>query len=149
MTSFHRKTISCITAILSIAVGGTIYLLFRATSLTLFVWSETMGSMDYVMELRHSIPVRLPEWIVFSLPDGLWLYSYLLIVGVIWDFNLRKAWPALSVLPAIAIVSEVLQINSIIPGTFDPGDIVAYILATAISIIQISRNYEKNKFCET
>lgn len=77
--------------------------------------------------------LELPNWIVFNLPDGLWLLAYLLVVDVVWGFRLScqsVLW--LSVLPVVAIGSEVLQHFNIVIGTFDPLDLISYSLSVIV-----------------
>lgn len=127
------------------ALGGSIYLLFRPTSLVLFSWIERIDLMDWVNALRNSVTFTLPDWVLYSLPDGLWIYSYILVIVAIRNFNIRESTLAIFCLPTVAIISEFLQLPGIIPGTFDPSDILAYTLGMALGIIHIikTNQYEK------
>ena len=63
---------------------------------------------------------------VYSLPDGLWVISYIMIVDVIWCNN-RKAqllWGG--ILTVIGVVSELLQRIYVVNGTYDYNDILCY-----------------------
>ncbi len=102
--------------------------------------------MDWVNALRNSVTFTLPDWVLYSLPDGLWIYSYILVIGAIRNFNIRESTLAIFCLPTVAIISEFLQLPGIIPGTFDSSDILAYTLGMALGIIHIikTNQYEKN-----
>lgn len=134
-------------ALCAMSLGGATYLLFRPTSLLLFSWLEKINMLDYIDTARGNINFSLPEWVIYSLPDGLWLLSYMLVIGAIWDFDLKHSAPALFFLPALALISELLQLPGIVPGTFDPGDILAYLLGITLAMVYIIKNnrYEKNR----
>ena len=148
MTLISPKRITAFTiALCAMSLGGATYLLFRPTSLTLFSWIEKINMFDYVDTVRENINFSLPGWVIYSLPDGLWILSYMLVIGAIWDFDLKNSAPALFFLPALALISELLQLPGIVPGTFDPGDILAYALGITLAMVYIIKNnrYEKNQ----
>lgn len=114
-------------------IGGMIYLMFRSESLVMFHWFEALHVKEYVVSLHMSY--ILPQWIVYSLPDGLWLCSYVLIVSVIWDFELRQGYPYIFSLPFVAIVSELAQAIGWMRGTFDWLDLLCYVLGLLLGCI--------------
>lgn len=130
-------------------VGGMIYLMFRSESLVMFRWCEDLHIKEYVDSLR--MPCKLPQWIVYSLPDGLWLCSYVLFVSVIWNFDLRQGWPYVFSLPAVAIGSELAQAFGWVRGTFDWVDMVCYVLGLLSGYMVVEylnlRDNEKEKKC--
>ena len=68
---------------------------------------------------------NLPDWFLYSLPDGIWLFSYLSVLLLIWDNKISKHnihWVLL--IPSIAIFSEIGQLFEIVSGTFDITDLV-------------------------
>ncbi len=129
-------------------VGGLIYILFRTSSLKMFRWYEILG-LDHSMGiLRYSsIPFahRLPKWIIYSLPDGLWIFSYLTLMLIIWRNVISRNnifW--ILIVPAIAIISELGQLIGIVPGTFDPADILFYLLGTSLPFIILNQTLRFN-----
>ena len=68
-------------------IGGMIYLMFRSESLVMFRWCETLHIREYVDSVR--ISCTLPNWIVYSLPDGLmqgtfdWMDMVCYILGLL------------------------------------------------------------------
>ena len=74
------------------------------------------------------------------MPAGLWLFAYMFIIDSVWGKeknNTKKVY--LYALPVVAIVSEIMQYVSILPGTFDIMDLLCYALAILIfTIINIS-----------
>ena len=82
--------------------------------------------------------VPLPKWAVFNLPDGLWLYSFFMWLILTWHRQKnRESFIWYGVLTALAFGSELLQKYSLIQGTFDTSDMVAYFIA----ILFCLRNY--------
>lgn len=130
------KIITALLALITLFVGGMIYLLFRPTSLSVFEWIQHTGIMDAVEIFRFGI-CTVPAWVEYTLPDGLWMFSYCLIIGCIWDFNLKKSGTLLFLLLFFAVLFEVLQYVHLFPGTFDRMDIIAYILAFSLGTIYI------------
>lgn len=135
-TNKRCKKITALLALITLFAGGMIYLLFRPTNLSLFDWFKYAGILDSVEMLRFGI-CTVPAWIEYTLPDGLWMFSYCLIIGCIWDFNLKKCETLLLLLLFFAVLFEILQYVHILPGTFDRMDVLAYILAFSLGTIYI------------
>jgi hypothetical protein len=132
--------------------GGLIYILFRQDTLKMFNWFNHINLSGVLFKLRlYTLPIseHLPKWFIYSLPDGLWLFSYLSVLLVIWGNTISKQniyW-LLSV-PLIAIFSEIGQFFEIISGTFDILDLIFYIAGTVMPILTFTNSkitkYEKN-----
>lgn len=78
----------------------------------------------------------IPDWILYSLPDGLWLSSYICLVLMFWKNRINKVsavW--IFGMPIIAISSEAGQFFKIIPGTFDWMDVIMYLLGTLFPLM--------------
>ena len=74
-------------SILSMFVGGMIYIAFREDSLMMFDWFRRIGISAQIGLLRECIaPVHssLPSFVVFSVPNALWYFSGLLAFSTIW-----------------------------------------------------------------
>ena len=116
----------------SLILGGGIYLLFRSGNLNMFKWFENTQIFKIICTLRiKTLPLKseIPEWIIFSAPDGLWVLSYECLVLIIWraEINAQSVfW--LFLIPTLAVVSELLQYVHVMPGTFDINDITMYTL---------------------
>lgn len=112
-------------------IGGMIYVLFRSLSLKMFSWFESLGWIDQIIRFRGEVQHwELPMWAKFALPDGLWVFSYILLIGCIWNFDYLKAKCVMFLLPLIAIGSELLQAIHVVKGTFDSVDLLCYSGAT-------------------
>ena len=115
---------------LSLLMGAAIYLGFRPNSLVIFDWADYLGLGGLIEELRaHSLPygTSLPEWLVFSVPNGLWVLSFSVVMVSIWGVdNLLIAAYWTASLWGAGIMSEFLQAARLIPGVFDVSDLVSY-----------------------
>lgn len=106
----------------SLILGGMLYVMFRSADPVFFRWIRFLGFCDNLTNLReHSlIWVHIfPSWFIYSLPNGLWAFSYTLIVIVIWSGSkswLRYIWYAS--VPLLVFGFELLQLTGIIRGTF-------------------------------
>ena len=97
----------------------------------MFGWARTLGMYDRLSFWRRSVSTDgIPEFVIFALPDGLWLFSYIVTIATVWDFRMRQCWLSIIALPVVACVSEMGQISGIVPGTFDMADMGCYLLAT-------------------
>ena len=119
------------TAIILLFVGGLIYVVFRSDSLLMFGWFHKIGLDNVVMKLREGFgQVNIWEWVRYNMPSGLWLFSYMFIIDSIWDNGNNSTYRLfITILPAVALVSEVMQFFHALPGTFDVLDMISYVLA--------------------
>jgi hypothetical protein len=129
--------------ILPLIFGSAIYVFFRSTHLRVFRWIAIVAAPDQVMHARNTLAQlapNVPEWILFSLPDSLWVYSFTSFMALVWresGSNRKSHW---LILPFIcAVASEFGQLVDIIPGTYDNLDVLLYSFAALISIHMIDR----------
>lgn len=119
-------------SLVPIVLGGLIYLVFRPMNLIMFSWVSGIGGdelLQWVRILANPVGARLPDSVLFAVPNGLWLLSYFLLLGVIWTDELLPflGWSLL--LYGAALVTEFLQLDGIMHGTFDLLDLAAYTVA--------------------
>lgn len=81
---------------------------------------------EYVSFLTPLNKAEIPEWVKYSLPDGLWVLSYMLFMNIIWDNRTTIGYFWIFCLPIIALLSEFGQLFHIVPGTFDAMDLLCY-----------------------
>ncbi|MBA4850508.1 hypothetical protein [Emticicia sp. BO119] len=86
---------------------------------------------------NRSILMVIPEWIAYNAPDGLWLYSFLMWLILIWQGQRSlEAYLWFLAIILLAIGSEILQKFSRIAGTFDGYDLLAYCSAVILCTFQ-------------
>lgn len=124
-------------------IGGSIYIIFRPLTLNMFRWFDTLGISSLINKYRELANyVSLNDFVLYSLPDGLWITSYLIIVNTIIPSKQKKElffW--ILFLPLISVLSEFLQYYNLISGRFDINDIVCFVSPLIINLIFLK--YEK------
>jgi len=116
------KRNSYLTAMLAVLTGGLIYILFRPVEPLFFSWANNLASGDILSGIRKfSLPMLsfIPEWLIFSAPNGLWAFAYTLIILKIWSGSksrIRFFWFA--TIPVWVVGYELLQLFTFLPGTF-------------------------------
>ena len=113
-----------------IASGATIYVLWRPTRLRVFSWLAQAGLGDAVTAARQraaGLGERLPDWVLYTLPDALWAMALSAAMARIWREALRArgAWIWLAMGAVIGAGGEGLQWLGWLPGTADWADAVA------------------------
>lgn len=135
-------------SLISLILGTSIYILFRSSTLKVFSWLDFIGINILDSNIRKSalaVSDNIPDWVLLSLPDGLWLFSYVCLMLYIWKNSITVQnlfW--IGIIPAIAIASEVAQCFGVLQGTFDPMDLLLYILGgiSPLLIFKNSNNYK-------
>jgi hypothetical protein len=133
-----NKPLAISLCFVALLLGGIIYVLFRASEPVFFKWIPGLASDSWFNIVRHrslSFSQFLPDWFVFSLPNGLWAFAYALLISGIWAESkswLKTFWMAS--IPLLVLGFEILQYTRTIPGVFCLYDIA---LGTAGMIIGI------------
>lgn len=133
-------------ASVSLWLGAMIYILFRSTHLLIFNWIDKIGLMNFVYCIRPNL-TDVPKWVIYSLPDGLWMFSYCLFIGHIWNYNLKRSFFFLILLPIYAISNEIMQYFHFISGTFDLMDMIFFLTSLDFGLLYII--YHKQSLRET
>ena len=134
------QTATSILATVAMLAGGMIYVLWRSDTLLMFAWFDALGMRPAVGMLREYAALHfqaLPHWVVFSLPQALWLFSGILYFQCIWrGANAASSMLWTGAFVAIAFGFELGQLLNLVPGYFDVWDalslIAAYLLALAV-----------------
>jgi len=110
--------------------------------LLVFTWYGWLGLQAPLLALRANLAgVRhfLPAFVLYSLPDALWVYSFTFLMQSVWFLHPksygRTFWILLPV--SLAVGAEVGQLLKVVPGTFDLMDIAGYIAAWAAATMFI------------
>jgi len=135
--------------VLPIFTGILIYTLWGSKRLIVYKWLSISFS-SYITQIQNNSVIRnikVPDWVKFNVPDGLWLYSLTTLIIFIWRKKISiHSLPWILLCPFLAFGSEIGQGLKIIPGTFDVMDLLAYSLATvAASLHLINRKYIQTK----
>jgi hypothetical protein len=123
-----KKIVLALTALLSLFLGGLIYIMFRSPALLMFQWPGLT---------KPELPVppgKLPAFIIYNLPQGLCLIFCYILIYIIWGKN-TYYYLYTVIITLISIAFEISQIYSI-AGTFDSADLLV-ILITFIAALLI------------
>jgi hypothetical protein len=118
--------------ILPLSLGLLIYLTGRDDNVIIVKW---IGKLAYI---------KMPNWVNYNLPDGLYSFALMSTSTLIWSRNnqskIKKIWEIILILFLLAY--EILQKYHIINGTFDILDII-FIIIFIILYFFISRILDK------
>jgi hypothetical protein len=113
--------------LLPLAVGAAIYVGWRTTSLLVFDWMAICGISRDVFRPT----VGLPETLLYSLPDGCWVFAGTSWMLIIW----RRLHLWVFVFLTLAIGGEFGQALRLVPGTFEWNDIGFYLGGFLLALI--------------
>lgn len=123
--------------LLSLVAGLFIYLVWRDISSPFYHWAANIGLASEVDFVRnHCSDIRMPSWFVYSLPDGLWMFSFVLTMMTVWGFDLNKnsiQWIGISI--AIGFSIEVTQMYFSELGRFDWMDMFFISIGALLPIV--------------
>lgn len=118
---------------LPLALGFAVYLLWRPTTLWMFVWLDWLGVLPFVYAVRTPVGVvapALPSAVLYSVPAACWSYAFASTVAVIWRTAPLRQWVGAMLFSAlVGMVGEVAQLMPWVPGVYDSNDALANLLA--------------------
>lgn len=134
------------TGVVFLVCGCCIYLMYRSKSLNIYQWCAAAGLSDCIDRMRllaqrWYVP---PDFVRFSLPDGLYCAAYILMADAIWhkdDRNIKFC--VISLVPIVVIGSEILQYFGVVKGTFDIYDLICYSVPPAVYVCINRRNISR------
>ena len=139
--------------VVPVLVGGLIYTFWRKPTLLVFSWYDFVGLNGIVDSLRSGAQPyysSLPEWFLFCLPDGLWVYAMTSFMAGLWVASPKPYllfW--ISLAPVLAIGGELGQLFGFVEGTYETRDLVFYLAGFTLAAFVVSgrnkrTNYEKH-----
>ena len=124
-----------------VMLGGLIYTTYRDSDLLMFTWYDTIGLTRLIEQLRVTVALfsdPISDWIIFSLPNALWMFSFIHALLWVWDFKLERrnlGWMLLAT--GIGIGTEIGQWMHLVAGTFDQTDLWMLFVASFLPIFFI------------
>ena len=144
-----KRVAPATTALFALFLGGIIYVLWHDESLIMFRWFDAFGFGAQVHSLRiYAEPYAniLPQRVIFSLPQALWLFSGILLLRSIWGNDKHKGMQLwLVILLTMAFGIEYMQYLHWMPGTFDELDVGLLIAGCAVSFAFIKLSYDTKR----
>lgn len=124
--------------------GGLLYILFRSKYLMVNRWVLTnqYGSIFKIIRIQTFQKLEsIPKWMIYSLPDALWLMAFGLFLQLIWINETKRIRIIWTVVPcSIAVLWELFQATHFVSGTFDLVDLLFYFLTTLLLINNLKTN---------
>jgi len=137
--------------VLPLLAGSVLYIGFRSEDLRMFRWFETIGIIKPILDFRAVInpyESNLPDWVYYSLPDGLWVYAFASAYLILWRNDLRAVRLWLLFPLVFGCLAELAQGMGILRGTFDLTDLSLCSIALLLSISIFNQSifkYEQTK----
>lgn len=133
----------------NIVAGALIYVLGRTETLLVFKWLSAIGLEHQVHASRLKLqPVMqsLPDFVLFSYPDGAWVFGFVCHMAWVWRNRPgREASLWTSVGPVLGLGGEVGQLVGLVPGTFDPSDIIATVGMWGMALLLVRQAARSNE----
>ena len=131
---------------LSLFVGSLVYLGLRVEPV-FFVDSlelESLRQKVFSSPLLSTLRAHTPDWVVYNLPDGLWAYSFMIAFGASLGLQ-NHPFSVVATIPFLGGAAyEVAQAFDLVPGTFDPLDLLYIALGSYGGWRVLKRHRSKN-----
>ncbi len=105
--------------VLPTLVGTAVYVGWRTTDLLVFRWIEFLHLEILVFRPTFG----LPELLLYSLPDGCWVYAITSWMFLIWNRFVHWVWIGL----ILAVGAEFGQLFGLVQGTYQTLDVLFYV----------------------
>lgn len=128
--------------------GGMIYIIYRSESLLMFSWFNKLSINPLIEMLRSYNNFLLPKWVVYSLPNGLWAFSLLNGIILIWnDISNKHFLFWLLLIVFLLIMSELGQFFGLIQGTFDKTDFIIILTVIFVTVSNLLlKSWKKRRY---
>ena len=131
MSEVNRKpyvaTVSVLIYFLPVLFGGLIYYMLRPEPIVFYSWLDYFNLKAPFFSIRLNLIPSLPSfpsWFKYSLPSGLWAFSYTAIILFLWGCRSEKIkyfW--FFTIPVVCLSYELLQYAGLVKGTFCTTDL--------------------------
>tara|TARA_B100001758_G_C17838167_1_gene317784 strand:+ start:76 stop:471 length:396 start_codon:yes stop_codon:yes gene_type:complete len=114
---------------LSLLLGFLIYLFFRPNNL---IYNNFIS---FPIKLNIESNSLITNFLIYSLPNGLWSFSYAQLIFHIYKDYTSKIILLSSIMVFLGILIEIFQYQAFISGIFDLFDIFSYLLFHILILI--------------
>lgn len=142
--NYRYRIIFCCLSLILFFVACWIYVSNRSTDMVIYDWLSIDVNNQLFCFFRNT-EIELPDWVLYNLPDALWLLSFLFMNEAVWGEDNRK-YIFVAVVSIFALGVEILQMYTLFPGTGDILDIISYIIVLIIYLINNFLFYCYEKF---
>ncbi len=101
------------------------------------LWIHRLGLPFHASLARFAHAHSLPAWVRNSVPDALWQYAFAATMFAVWRGTPCSVAKAIFLTAPIAVgvFVELGQLARVMPGTFDPLDLLASLVAGALAFV--------------
>ena len=146
-----EKVVFLIWAFVPVILGGMIYVLWRPDTIRFLGWFDLIG-IDFPLAIIRGysmlVYAHIPEWIIFSLPNGFWAFSYAFTITFIWwgsDSLAGYMW--LGSIPVVSLGYETMQYAGVIQGVFCYQDLFFCTTGAVVGLIAGANSKKRRKHC--
>ena len=130
---------------MAMLLGLYLYFMYRSQDTIVNALFAKLGAREFpfLMNIWHK-HYAIPQWCMYSLPEGLWVFSATLL-SIRLEFPIREKRIHLKYLPFLfAMLVELVQVLGITNGQFDWLDIFVSFIFTVLALIIPSKEQKKN-----
>lgn len=132
--------------ILPIILGGFVYYLYSPEVWFVEKVDTIIGVEIHLSAKRGSFTW---EFVRFYLLDMLWAYALVFALFFFMDNNAARLWAIFLLTLSFSCMMEILQLISVVNGTFDIMDIMAMLFAELVAVFVIKRLLKGGSLNET
>lgn len=122
--------------VLPLVLGALIYISFRPENTIFLQWLNISEISNASLKNLHYFSTSFSSFLINSLPDGLWTFSLMNFLLLIWKLRLNQSSVLWLILASVTAFSfEFGQLYNFVPGTFDSGDLSMIILALILPFL--------------
>lgn len=132
----QKRGLALVFSLICLFFGLLIYANLRGENLILHSIMKNLGLFE-ILQIPASWldSYDFPDWLIFALPDGLWMLSLVLVIGAIWHFKWNKTaifWYSTAL--SFGLLYELFQNTQFVPGTFNWTDMVFIFIGGIVPI---------------
>ena len=134
--STYNRPIQIILGVCSMAIfifACWLYVSFRSTDMVLYKWLG-VDCNTHLFQLLRITNYQPPSWLIYNLPDCLWMLSFLFLMECIWGDEKLK-WIFVWCMLGFAYIFETMQYLHVSLCTGDVWDFISYTIAMVLYIL--------------
>ena len=151
LSTIESRRLAVFLSAVALLAGGGMYLFFRPGEFVFHDWFSAIGLdrwLTFAGPYTRSPAGSAPDWILYSLPSGLWAFAYALIItGIWWNSRSRLKYFWIATIPILVMGFELLQGAGILRGTFSFTDLALGMTGLGLGMV-IGYSFSKKKYHE-
>ncbi len=135
----RKYVIGSIIIFLTLTLGMLIYAGSRPDTVYINHMLQSLAGQPFFDCLRHFFESsNFPQWIIYILPDAMWMMALTITILLIWDFKLdKRSFTWITIALMVGFMFELGQALRWINGTFDIRDLIGMGIGALIPVMVI------------